>query len=160
MYVSAKPGTFGRGGGKRAAISRYRLRSLIGLLHIYLGSHPSSLEDFPPRGAWRVLQSIRCRDWESVGAGSSALLLCGFLCMVGSKWGVSRMIWGGGKLRGGEGGGGGQAPLHFFLRLFCACMYGWLKWGVTRDGEGCRFQLYMESYWSEVSYAAESMAAV
>lgn len=49
-------------GGKGAAVSRYRLRSLIGLLLIYLGSHPSSLEDFPPCGAWRVLQSIRCRD--------------------------------------------------------------------------------------------------
>lgn len=31
------------------------------------------------------------------------------------------MIRGGGKVRGVEGG---QAPLHFFLRLFCACMVG------------------------------------
>lgn len=68
MYVSAKPGTFG--GGSGAAVSRYRLRSLIGLLHIYLGSHPISLEDFPLRGACAAIdqmQRLRVRG-------------CGFLC--------------------------------------------------------------------------------
>lgn len=120
MYVSAKPGTFGWGERGLQYHVTVCARLLGYCIYVYLGSHPSSLEDFPPCGAWRVLQSIRCRDWESVGAGSSALLLCGFLCMVGLKRGISRMIRGG-KVRGVEGG---QAPLHSFLRLFCACMVG------------------------------------
>lgn len=44
------------------------------------------------------------------------------------------MIRGGGKLRGGDGGWG-ERPFAL-LRAVILCMYGWLKRGESRDGEG------------------------
>lgn len=53
-----------------AAVSRYRLRSLIGLLHIYLGSHPNSHEDFPSRGVCAAIDQMQRLSVRG----------CGFLC--------------------------------------------------------------------------------
>ena len=113
---------FGEAGGiwEGAAVSRYHLRSLNGLLHIFSLTFPSG---------FFALWCVCCNRSDAATESAWVRVPLPFLVYGCSVHGWFRMR----SIQNNRWGGKGL--LQFFLRLFCACMVD-LNWGILIDGEG------------------------